>query len=319
MAFDDLVDPARALDHFADGATIVLQSLQRWWPPLGRFCRDLELVLGHQVQCNAYLTPAGAAGLAPHHDTHDVFVLQVAGTKHWDLRTPMLEAPLARHRSDQARAAEQPVVRQIDLRPGDCLYLPRGWIHSATAQEAPSLHLTIGVLAVTAHDVLRRIVERAADEPAFRRTLPPGVTLGAGQEAAAVVKAIVAELQDWLGGVDAGDVGTEVRDAFWSRRRPLLDGQLLELASLDAIDDETVVVRRGGTAHDLHVAGGALAVRAGDRRVTLPAALAPVVERLLDGAPHRVGDLADAMDGASRLVLARRLVRDGLLRRVDGA
>ena len=83
---DDLVDPGRVLDLFAGGATVVLQGLQRWWPPAAGFCRQLELGLGHPMQANAYLTPAGAAGLAPHHDTHDVFVLQVAGGKHWTVR-----------------------------------------------------------------------------------------------------------------------------------------------------------------------------------------------------------------------------------------
>ena len=30
---DDLIDPGRVLDLFAGGATVVLQSLQRWWSP----------------------------------------------------------------------------------------------------------------------------------------------------------------------------------------------------------------------------------------------------------------------------------------------
>ena len=33
---DDLIDTGRALDLFAGGATIVLQGLQRWWPPAAR-------------------------------------------------------------------------------------------------------------------------------------------------------------------------------------------------------------------------------------------------------------------------------------------
>ena len=314
---DDVVDPGPTLERFASGATIVLQSLHRWWPPLGRFCRDLELVLGHATQANAYLTPAGAAGLAPHHDTHDVFVLQVAGTKHWDLREPLVEAPLPRHRSDHASAAALPVVRQIDLAPGDCLYLPRGFIHSATAQQAVSLHLTIGVLTTTAHDVLRRLVERAGEVPTFRRTLPPGVTTGDDGER--VVHEVVSQLQEWLRTVDAGEVAGELRDRFWAGRRPLLDGQLLELATLAALDDDSVLRRRDGSTCDVvdDAEGDGIVLTLGDRRLHLPAGLEPVLRRLLDGAPHRVGALADALDGPSRLVLARRLVREGVLRRVD--
>src|SRR3546814_8733243 len=38
---DDLVHPARTLALFADGATIVLQSLHRWWPRIAMFCREI--------------------------------------------------------------------------------------------------------------------------------------------------------------------------------------------------------------------------------------------------------------------------------------
>ena len=68
------------------------------------------------MQANAYLTPAGAAGLAPHHDTHDVFVLQVAGAKHWTVRAPVVDTPLPRHVSDHDAAAGQPVLFEADMR-----------------------------------------------------------------------------------------------------------------------------------------------------------------------------------------------------------
>jgi hypothetical protein len=325
---DDLIDPGRVLDLFAGGATIVLQSLQRWWPPASGFCRELERALGHAVQANAYLTPAGAAGLAPHHDTHDVFVLQVAGAKHWIVREPAFDTPLARHVSEHEAAATQPVLFETDLGPGQALYLPRGYVHSAAAQEGVSLHITVGVLATTVHDVLRRLVERAAEEPAFRRALTPGWAFDEAV-AAAAVKGAVADLAAWLEQVDPGDVADDLRDGWTAGRTPLLDGHLLELTALDRLGDDTTVVRRPGTvalvtvddpadrsSEDVVPDGATprLRLTLGDRRLVMPAALAPAVRRLLDGAPHRVGDLADLLDAPSRLVLVRRLVRDGALR-----
>src|SRR5947209_5995632 len=70
----DVADPGRIFAEFHGGATIVLQGLQRYWPPLGAFCRDLELTLTHPVQANAYITPPNSRGLGVHYDTHDVFV-----------------------------------------------------------------------------------------------------------------------------------------------------------------------------------------------------------------------------------------------------
>lgn len=321
---DDLVEPGRLLDLFADGATIVLQALQRWWAPLTTLCRNLEVALGHPVQANAYLTPPGAAGLAPHHDTHDVFVLQVAGTKRWTLREPVLEAPLGRHHSDHATAAGQPVVLEAELGPGDALYLPRGVVHSAAAQERLSLHLTVGILAVTAHDVVRRLLDRAADDVAFRRDLPPGYAFDPDLARKAVA-GVVQQLVGWLDQLDDEDtaaVADDLRGSFLTNRTPRLGGQLLELATLDTLDDATVVRRRAGTLctiarHESEGEGDGepaeLTVTLGDRQLALPVALEPAVRRLLDGRPHTVGELADLLDGPSRLVLVRRLVREAAL------
>jgi bifunctional lysine-specific demethylase and histidyl-hydroxylase NO66 len=312
---DDLVDPARALALFADGATIVLQSLHRWWPPLTRFCTDLEIELDHPVQANAYLTPPGSTGLTPHHDTHDVFVLQVAGTKHWTVREPVVEAPLGRHRSDHEQAAGQPVSFEVDLGPGDCLYLPRGTVHSAAAQQGTSLHLTIGVLATTAHDVLRRLVDRAADDITFRRSLPIGHRSDP-EVAVATLKGVVDDLVGWLEDLDLEEAATDLVVRPGDRRRPTLGGHLLDLVGLEEIGDATTVCLRSMPA--LEVVDGRLRLELGDRTLDLPGRLEPAVRLLVGGTPVQVGALAGHLDGPSRLVLVRRLVREGLLRIADG-
>lgn len=309
---DDLVHPGRVMEFFAGGATIVLQSLHRWWPPVSALCRELEVDLGHAVQANAYLTPPGSAGFDPHHDTHDVFVLQLYGAKDWVVREPVVEAPLARHRSDHDEAARQPVRFETRLEPGDCLYLPRGFVHSARTESGTSLHLTIGILATTAHDVLRRLVSAAANDPRFRRTMPAGFgTDPAVAEAA--VKEVLADWAAWVAEVDAEPVAVAAVERFHRGRRPLLDGQLLEVATLDALTDDDHVRLRPGTVWRLQPDGDRLVVTMGDRDLRLPAALGPALTRLLDGTPHRVADLADLMDLPSRMVLVRRLIREGLL------
>jgi JmjC domain len=315
VTMHDLVDAGRLLDLHARGATVVLQSMHRWWPPISRFCRDLETVLTHAVQANAYLSPPGAAGLAAHHDTHDVFVLQVHGEKHWVVRERVVDSPLLRHRSNHEQAAQQPVLFEATLRPGSCMYLPRGVVHSARAQEGSSLHLTIGVLATTAHDVVQRVAALAGDVPALRRSLPPGWADDPSL-AERVVKEVITELARFTETLDTGDIASELVSRHLAARQPVLDGQLLELDALDSIDDTTLVQRRSGLVWTAAVDGGVFGLRAGNRTVELPDVLEPACRRLLAGSPVRVGDLADALDGPSRLVLVRRLVREGLVRTV---
>ena len=134
----DQVADDRVLSLFADGHTVVLQGLHRLWPPLIDFAGALTSDLGHPVQINAYITPPSSQGFSAHYDVHDVFVLQVAGEKRWRIHAPVRPDPLrdepwTDHRAAvEERAAEAPLIDAV-LRPGDALYLPRGYLHAAEA------------------------------------------------------------------------------------------------------------------------------------------------------------------------------------------
>src|SRR5271163_3647350 len=67
------------------GGTLVLDQLHRRDPKLSRLCRVLASELGHRFQTNLYLTPPNGKGFTPHWDNHDVFILQVVGSKYWKI------------------------------------------------------------------------------------------------------------------------------------------------------------------------------------------------------------------------------------------
>ena len=167
---------------FDDGHTVVLQGLHRVWEPLIDFAAALTTDLGHPVQVNAYVTPPSSQGFSAHYDVHDVFVLQVAGEKRWRIHEPVLRDPLRTEpwndRRDEvaARAAEAPVIDEV-LRPGDALYLPRGYLHAAEALGGTSCHLTLGVHPVTRQALVATLVDLLSDDPALRGSLPLGLDL----------------------------------------------------------------------------------------------------------------------------------------------
>ncbi len=194
-AVGDQVSEDRVLRLFAEGATIVLQGLHRAWGPVQDVAQDLAADLGHPVQVNGYVTPPQNRGFDDHYDVHDVFVVQVEGEKHWRVRPPVLDAPLRnqpwtdRRDAVSAAADADPVVDAV-LRPGDVLYLPRGWLHSATALGGTSIHLTFGVHVWTlrhlADDLVRAATRHLDADPEVRAALPVGVdALDAGTPAAA--------------------------------------------------------------------------------------------------------------------------------------
>jgi bifunctional lysine-specific demethylase and histidyl-hydroxylase NO66 len=308
----DLVDGPRALEAFDRGATAVLQGLHRYHPPVAELCAQLEAALGHPVQANAYLTPPGSRGLDVHHDTHDVLALQTHGHKHWVVHEPALAAPLPSQpwSSDEHRPG--PLVLDVDLAPGDLLYLPRGAPHAAETVGEVSLHLTIGIRAVTWYDVVRRAADRLADDPGVRESLPIGYPADPDALAAETARRL-RRAADSLTHVAPADL---VEDLLGDRRRqqrPGARGRLHELIGLDKLDDDTRVRCREGLLPALVPAGDRVQIRLPDRDVRLPAAARPVLTELLDGHEHRVGDLAERLDEESRTVLVRRLVREGVL------
>ena len=183
----DQVSDDKLVRLFADGSTMVLQGLHRVWPPIIAFCQRLAAELGHPVQANAYVTPPQNQGFSNHYDVHDVFVLQIEGEKRWQIHAPVHEAPLrdqpwTDRRAAVERRAEEPPLIEAVLRPGDCLYLPRGFLHAATALGTVSTHLTIGVHSWTryalAEQLLAEALRTVAQDPPLRASLPLGVDFG---------------------------------------------------------------------------------------------------------------------------------------------
>ena len=212
--------------HFEAGATLVLQALHRTHEPMLRFAQDLAADLGHPCQVNAYVTPPQNTGFSDHYDVHDVFVVQVEGEKRWRIREPVWPLPLRDQPWDQRRAAVEeaagtPPLDEFVMTPGDVLYLPRGFLHSATAMGEVSIHLTIGVHQWTRHHLAEQLTEaalrRLADDETVRASLPLGVDMADpttwGSEAQAVRGALVAAIEALPDEAVAGLLAAKARAA----------------------------------------------------------------------------------------------------------
>src|SRR5262245_309489 len=186
-----------ALDRYRRGATVRLRGVQRRWAPLQALCRSLEGALGVSALANLYWTPPGSQALPAHWDGHDVLVLQIAGRKRWrvyDAPVPLPTDLPPTFAFERARPPAAPGsfrhwtahpppdafgpdarTREVELSAGDLLYLPRSHGHEARTSETMSIHVTLGLYAVTWADLLCLAVYQAAQaDVRFRRALPPG-------------------------------------------------------------------------------------------------------------------------------------------------
>ncbi|MGC4959842.1 cupin domain-containing protein [Gordonia sp. DT101] len=316
----DQVDSAQVLAQFAAGATIVLQGLHRLWPPVIDFGRGMVDDLGHPVQANAYVTPANNRGFDAHYDVHDVFVLQTGGRKRWTVHAPVHRDPLASqpwtdHRSAiKARVGDDPVIDTV-LTPGDVLYLPRGWIHSAQAQGETSIHLTIGVSATTVVDLVRAVVDELGQIEEFRSSLPMGIDLTDRDETEAMtakaMAALVAVLRDRSADLGAA-TATRLRARFAEQTRPVSVRPLRTIGIIADLDAATRVCWRHGLVGSVSRAGERVELRLRGRTISFPGYCADALYMVARGDVVHAGALP-GLDTADGIVLIRRLLREAVL------
>ncbi len=313
-AFDALIDVDKVYALYQEGATIVLQALERSWGPLIEFCKSLEAYLGHSVQANMYLTPANAQGFAAHHDTHDTLILQVEGHKRWKIYDMPFPLPLASQGTLPPGVEHGPVQNDFVLHAGDTLYMPRGVIHEALTSDSYSMHITVGIKVWTWADALARLVNRALDaceqEVEFRRALPLRF---AESDETALARGLRPLLERFKDHLRADGVAELLADKFVTSRWAYRKGQLADLHRLENLSLDSVLSRRGHALARLSAAGESVALSFQGKRITFPAHALEAVRFVVHHEQFRVSEIPEVLDEAGKLVLVKRLVREGLL------
>jgi Cupin superfamily protein len=268
---------------------------------LAVFCRQLDAVLCHPTQANAYLTPPSAQGLPLHHDTHDVFVLQLSGSKQWQIYQPAVELPL-RHQwsSSQDRPAEEPSL-SLTMRKGDALYLPRGWLHEAITTSDESLHLTIGVHAYTWMDALKDAILDCDTEVQFRRAVRPD-----GMAEADLLGLVASRL-------GPAEVAMRMRRRFVGTRRPIYRGQLGQLRDLAHASTRSLFQRRFTVIADLDIKHEQSILRFKGKQLVFPSQAHDALRSCYSATTPFVAADLPGLDDEGQMVLVRRLVLEGFL------
>jgi lysine-specific demethylase/histidyl-hydroxylase NO66 len=307
---DDLVSANAVVARYRGGDTVVLQGLHHTNPSLARLANNLALALDHPVQINAYLSPASARGLDLHFDFHDVFVVQLGGSKRWRAWAPLARTtnpvkgvqPIAAPRLDELGTP----LLDVTLHAGDCLYLPRGYPHSAETVDQHSDHLTIGLVAVTWQRALRKAIDAEVAAGRLTGALPAG-----SLDPDAPSPASAADLE----GLRAQLAPSVLRDwmarEIWLRQpatrlRPLVPPRL----------EQRGLAFTPGPLIWLTTAAGRAMLGLGDRLLDLPGEALGFLSGLLASEGPISPDGLDGLDDESRDVVLRRLLAEGVLTHV---
>ena len=171
-------DPAKIHAFLAMGASLVADSVEDASPELRRITAMLsERFLGTSG-ANAYCSFQGIQAFHTHCDLHDVFAVHCEGEKVWRIYENRELDPVEQYRGEDAQAlidqGKGRVAMEVRMRPGDLLYIPRGFYHDALASSEASLHVTFSLAPQTGRVLFRILEEIAMLDPDFRAYLPDG-------------------------------------------------------------------------------------------------------------------------------------------------
>lgn len=163
------LDPARLwrlLDH---GASLIFESLDEHVPNLGKLSQSIKVRIPERIWTGAITTTGRSGALKLHYDPQDLIILQIEGTKRWQIYDSPVINPV-RGMPEQAPSQNVLVFDEL-LRPGDCLFLPAGYWHQCENSSDRSLHVGIFVLPLSAAHVVLALAKRLLSEEPSRQPL----------------------------------------------------------------------------------------------------------------------------------------------------
>jgi hypothetical protein len=297
--------------RFREGATIVVNGADELSPRVREVAEALAATFGCHVTANLYASAGHDEGFGLHWDEHDVFVVQVTGTKEWALHGQTRKNPLSKR--EVVPPPTGAPLRVATMTPGDCLYLPKGYWHNVAGKDEPSLHLTFSVYNPTGVTFLRWLVDELSREEFFRADLP---RFGGAKDGARWAEALRDRLLTRLG---AGSVLSE----FFSRNDSTLPARPhFNFAALfGAAPPERRGYRLSAQAAPAVMRdenSSSLLVSSGGREIKLPGYTALLIERLgeLDVVSEEELGACTGLAGKELEPILAHLVAEGLVHEV---
>lgn len=135
------IDKRRLVQALEAGASVVLEGLDLQDQTINALVREIDLLLPCALShCEAFYSRQGSEAYGGHRDSDDVLVIQVSGRKRWRIHAPQQR----RYHGNSPLSEQQmgPLLTELEMNPGDVLYVRAGVPHRCTTPADQSLHLS---------------------------------------------------------------------------------------------------------------------------------------------------------------------------------
>jgi len=296
---------------FDKGHSLILNRIDRLDSKLNSLSRALESDLQMEAQVNLYLTPPNNFGFDIHYDTHDVFILQLEGTKDWTLYDS--EIPLVTDQLQIKKRAQESFVEESNylLTPGDVLYLPRGKYHRAESTSETSMHLTIGIFPLIGYQLLHQLAVKCQDDVFFRKSVP--MESASENEKQDYYQLFVEKLNHLFKPNLIEHAANHERKKQLKQQDLNFKGVFLNQLKVNSLNEHSLIRMRPGVNAEIRESKRILKICMPQQIIDLPIFVAPLIKQILSKKEISVSSIQDVGIAEQKIQLLKRLITQGLI------
>ena len=144
------------------GWTLLVQAVDHWHPEAAALLEPFRVLPNWRLDdlMISYSLPDG--GVGPHTDQYDVFIIQGMGRRRWRVGE-RADLKICRPHPDLLQVEEFESIIDVEMLPGDILYIPPGFPHDGYAIE-PSLNYSVGFRAPNQRDLFSALADHLVAE-----------------------------------------------------------------------------------------------------------------------------------------------------------
>lgn len=326
--------PEKVYERVGKGATVRIGNVAQYLPPVRRLAASFEAFLNTDIGVNLYCTPPSSQAFGAHFDNHDVFILQVEGSKVWKIFRPPQDLPAEVFYKARPSWWERKLPFEVSLGPsrpavepdqeivlsaGDLLYVPRGFVHQVFTSRETSLHLTVAAPVVTWYEVVvQSLIEACRQSRPLREALPPGFAASPANtpEMRDRMTEVISAVRQTVTEDKLANALEELALRYVNSRHDSWPGIETSVDLGNGLTGDTVLEIRPSLVYKTWKEIPYIYLLFAGRGLRIPVRCESMLDYILEKRRFRVADLPTTMNDESRLTLARAMFERGFLEQV---
>jgi 50S ribosomal protein L16 3-hydroxylase len=160
--------PFEDVNQYCVGAwSLLVQSVDHFIPEADELMRAFDFIPHWRMDDLMVSFSNKGAGVGPHLDQYDVFIIQGKGSRRWQVGLPGGFDKINPHKDLSQISGFEPIIDQV-LMPGDIIYIPANHPHNGVALEE-CLNYSVGFRAPSQQEMLSSLADFAIDNNLFNQ------------------------------------------------------------------------------------------------------------------------------------------------------